>query len=71
VVIAKFVVNQKKYVNVNGVEKMKKIDRIIKKYKSREKQRYEFTPIREIISDLEYIKPKKRRKSEDKQERNI
>jgi len=37
---------------------MKKIDVIIKKYIKRAKQGYEYTPIGEVISDLQYIKPK-------------
>ena len=37
---------------------MKKIDEIINKYEVRMKQGYEFTPIGEILSDLQYLKPK-------------
>ena len=40
---------------------MKKIDVIIKKYVERENQGYEYTPIGEVISDLQYIKPKKKK----------
>ncbi len=42
-------------------KKMKKIDIIMKKYLDRKKQGYEYTSIGEIISDLYYIKPKRRK----------
>ena len=46
-------------------ENMKKIDEVIKKYKNREKQGYEYTPIGEVISDLLYIKPKKKKERQN------
>jgi len=46
-----------------------KIQKIIEKYREREKQGYEFTPISEILSDLWYLTPKKRYAKSEEAER--
>jgi len=44
---------------------MKKLDRLIKKYRERENQHYEYTPIGEVIGDLVSLIPKKKKLEED------
>lgn len=39
---------------------MTKLTKLIEKYRQREKDGYEFTPIQELLSDLWYLRPKKR-----------
>ena len=41
---------------------MNKLDKLIIKYQERSKQRYDYTPIGEVVYDLISLKPKKRYK---------
>lgn len=52
---------------------MSKIQEIIKKYQKREKLGYEYTPIGEVIGDLQYLRPKfkKPKKEEERKDEKV